>query len=57
MGAELATINDAAEKDQVLNLMEYTVWIGLKDIKVEGTFVWQDGSSPSDYQKKDAAKN
>ena len=40
----LASINNEDEKGFVLNLMEKEVWIGLNDIKEEGTFVWQDGT-------------
>ena len=57
MGAELATINNAAEKDQVFNLTKSTTWIGLNDIEVEGSFVWQDGSLPSYTNWKEGEPN
>ena len=49
LGAELATFTDLTGEhfvDSLYNETEF-VWIGLNDIELEGTFVWQDGSIPT----------
>merc|ERR1712130_992369 len=46
LGAVLATISDATEQDDLTSLIGGSdTWIGLNDIDVDETFVWQDGSS------------
>merc|ERR1712181_202908 len=47
LGADLATITDSSEDDLITSLMPDDTWIGLNDIDVDETFVWQDGSSAS----------
>merc|ERR1712130_716109 len=48
LGAVLATISDATEQDDLTSLIGGSdTWIGLNDIAVDETFVWQDGSSAS----------
>ena len=48
LGAVLATVNDATEHDDLYALIgSDDTWIGLNDIAVDETFVWQDGSSAS----------
>merc|ERR1711970_1662956 len=48
LGAVLATVKDATEHDDLYALIgSDDTWIGLNDIAVDETFVWQDGSSAS----------
>ena len=46
VGAALATITGPGDDQFLSDLMQDNMgyWIGLNDIDVEGTFVWQDGS-------------
>ena len=51
LGGHLAAINDAAENAYVFNTFatfggtSRTLWIGLNDLTVEGTFVWSSGEA------------
>ncbi|XP_065651893.1 von Willebrand factor D and EGF domain-containing protein isoform X3 [Hydra vulgaris] len=48
-GGNLLSIEDQAENTFIKNQLKSryrSYWIGLNDIKIEGTFVWSDGSSP-----------
>jgi hypothetical protein len=45
VGMHLATIEDAAENNFVLSMIEGDTYIGLSDTVTEGTFEWVDGSS------------
>merc|ERR1712212_1337429 len=48
LGAVLATISDSTEQDDLTSLIGSSdTWIGLNDIDVDETFVWQDGSTAS----------
>lgn len=49
LGGHLATINDQAENDWLLNLWGSgrNLWLGLNDVAVEGTFVWVSGEASS----------
>ena len=49
VGATLATITGPGDDLFLSSLMQDNTgyWIGLNDIEVERTFVWQDGSNPS----------
>ncbi len=49
-GSNLATVNDQAENDWIVNTfgnfnnIDRNLWIGLSDATSEGTFTWADGS-------------
>ena len=49
LGGHLATINDLAENSWVWNRWGtgHSLWIGLNDAAVEGTFVWANGEPVS----------
>merc|ERR1712130_901156 len=46
-GAILATISDASQQTDVAAMISADAWIGLNDIAVDETFVWQDDSTAS----------
>merc|ERR1712210_294488 len=46
-GAILATISDASQQTDVAAMITDDAWIGLNDIAVDETFVWQDDSTAS----------
>ena len=52
-GGTLATIYDATDNSTITNLMLADgipyAWIGLNDVSVEGTYVWDDGSALGAY--------
>ncbi len=45
VGMHLATIEDAAENNFILSMIEGDTYIGLSDTDTEGTFTWIDGSA------------
>jgi hypothetical protein len=45
MGGQLARLSSSSENTDVANLCVTPTWIGANDRDVEGTWVWQDGSS------------
>lgn len=46
-GGYLVKMNDTTERDAVAGITTGSVWSGLNDITVEGTWVWPDGTSAS----------
>ena len=53
-GAKLAKISDSEENDFVLSLSQQRsegdgAWIGLNDLEIQGTWVWQDGSTAQEF--------